>query len=262
MTNLHFLPRIGFTQLLCSALLASVSMTATAQQYGNPYIKQRVMDQPRAIKSQPAQRTYHLNQSVNNRIYYQDNYYQDHSHRQQVADYYRWLAERDYYDRHYRDRYHPRYDDRYYERDARRYHDRYPNGGSVNISINIPLEETVRRHYHTSTYINADISTDRSKAWFIYSTRNLPLMGHFSDRQRRIHYDSFERAMRSAVGERITWNSRFASGSVQAIDDGYNRDGDYCRQFKQVVHHKKQRQNTLTTACQRPNGHWKVVASQ
>lgn len=259
---------ISLKNALSLFMMVGFSMAVFAQQYGNPYIKHRLTDQQRAVKSTAAQKNYHLGP-----LHREESYYQDRYHREQVRDYYRWLAERDYYYDKFRHPYDARRDQdrRYYDR---RYHDRnYPyrddpyydrrRGARVSIAIDIPLEETVRRQYHTSTYINTSISTDRSKAWFIYSTRGLPLMNSLSDRQRVIHYNSLERALHAPkIGKAVEWSSRYASGSVVAINEGHNRDGDYCRQFKQLVNYKKNRDETLTTACRRHNGHWKIVVPQ
>ena len=59
----------------------------------------------------------------------------------------------------------------------------------------------------------------------------------------------------------ITWNNpqNGNSGTITPVKDGYAQNGAYCREFQQTITISGQAQNGYGTACQQPDGSWKIV---
>jgi len=71
-----------------------------------------------------------------------------------------------------------------------------------------------------------------------------------------------ERAHSAPIGEKIVWNNPDSgnSGSVTPIRDGRNTQTNaYCREYQTTVIVGGQEQSAYGTACQQPDGSWKVV---
>lgn len=69
------------------------------------------------------------------------------------------------------------------------------------------------------------------------------------------------RAYNAPVGQQITWNNPQSgnSGVIVPVRDGYDRGGAYCREFNQKVTIGGQTQSAYGTACQQPDGSWKII---
>ena len=64
------------------------------------------------------------------------------------------------------------------------------------------------------------------------------------------------------IGQGISWNNPQSghSGVIVPVRDGYdNTSGAYCREFDQKVTIGGQTQSAYGTACQQPDGSWKIV---
>lgn len=70
-----------------------------------------------------------------------------------------------------------------------------------------------------------------------------------------------QRAHSAPIGEKITWNNPESghSGSITPVRDGKDTSGAYCREYQQTVIVGGQEQSAYGTACQQPDGSWKVV---
>ena len=68
-------------------------------------------------------------------------------------------------------------------------------------------------------------------------------------------------AYSAPVGKQITWNNPNSgnSGVIVPVRDGYDQGGQYCREFQQKVTVGGQTQSAYGTACQQPDGSWKIV---
>jgi surface antigen len=80
-----------------------------------------------------------------------------------------------------------------------------------------------------------------------------------ADKQRAIQAQN--RAATAPVGQQITWNNpqNGNSGTITPVKDGYSQSGQYCREFQQSITINGQQQNGYGTACQQPDGSWKIV---
>lgn len=69
------------------------------------------------------------------------------------------------------------------------------------------------------------------------------------------------RAYSAPVGQQITWNNpnNGNSGVITPVKDGYAQNGAYCREFQQNINVGGQQQQGYGTACQQPDGSWKIV---
>jgi surface antigen len=69
------------------------------------------------------------------------------------------------------------------------------------------------------------------------------------------------RAYGSPLNQPIVWNNpnNGTSGSVTPIRDGRSSRGQYCREFQSEVIVGGERQNAHGTACQEPDGSWRIV---
>jgi surface antigen len=80
-----------------------------------------------------------------------------------------------------------------------------------------------------------------------------------ADKQRALAAQN--RAATAPVGQQITWNNpqNGNSGTITPVKDGYAQNGAYCREFQQTITVNGQQQNGYGTACQQPDGSWKIV---
>lgn len=96
--------------------------------------------------------------------------------------------------------------------------------------------------------------------WLGLTAITLTVLDSLAEQQQRALEDAQIRATMAPVGQPIVWNDGNASGSVIALRDGHTTDGQYCREFQQNVTIGGQTQQAYGTACQQPDGAWRVVA--
>jgi len=72
-----------------------------------------------------------------------------------------------------------------------------------------------------------------------------------------------QRAYSAPINETIIWNNPDTghSGSVTPVRDGRRQNGQYCREFQSEINVGGQREKGYGTACQQPDGSWKIVSS-
>ncbi|HUY68540.1 MAG TPA: RT0821/Lpp0805 family surface protein [Alphaproteobacteria bacterium] len=71
-----------------------------------------------------------------------------------------------------------------------------------------------------------------------------------------------QRAYTAPVGQQITWNNpqNGNSGTITPIRDGHAQNGEYCREFQETIVVGGQQKQGYGTACQQPDGSWKIVS--
>lgn len=64
------------------------------------------------------------------------------------------------------------------------------------------------------------------------------------------------------LGETIRWNNPQSgnSGTITPLRDGYASNGSYCREYQQTVYVGGRAQQASGTACQQPDGTWRIVS--
>lgn len=70
-----------------------------------------------------------------------------------------------------------------------------------------------------------------------------------------------DRAYSAPIGQGISWNNPQSgnSGVIVPVRDGRDQSGAYCREFNQKVTIGGQTQSAFGTACQQPDGSWKII---
>ena len=70
-----------------------------------------------------------------------------------------------------------------------------------------------------------------------------------------------QNAYAAPVGQQITWNNPDSGhyGTITPTRDGRNAAGGYCREFQQTINIGGQAQQGYGTACQQPDGTWKII---
>lgn len=70
-----------------------------------------------------------------------------------------------------------------------------------------------------------------------------------------------QRAYNAPVGETIRWNNPESGnyGTVTPTRDGRTSSGSYCREYNQTIYVGGKQESGYGTACQQPDGSWKVV---
>jgi len=70
-----------------------------------------------------------------------------------------------------------------------------------------------------------------------------------------------QRAQTAPIGQTITWNNPESgnSGTYTPVRDGYDNTGAYCREYQTTVTVGGKVEEAYGTACQQPDGSWKVV---
>ena len=69
-------------------------------------------------------------------------------------------------------------------------------------------------------------------------------------------------AQTAPIGEPISWNNPESgnSGEVVATKDGYSEaSGSYCREYQQTIYVGGREETAYGTACEQPDGSWKIV---
>lgn len=80
------------------------------------------------------------------------------------------------------------------------------------------------------------------------------------DKQKADH--AFVRATKAPVGHTIAWNNPNSGhyGYVKPVRDGVASNGDYCREFQTQITVGGKSENAYGTACQKPDGSWKIIS--
>lgn len=70
-----------------------------------------------------------------------------------------------------------------------------------------------------------------------------------------------QQAYNAPVGETIAWNNPNTgnAGTVTPVRDGRTQSGAYCREYRQTVVIDGRSEEAYGTACQQPDGTWKIV---
>ncbi|HCK31979.1 MAG: hypothetical protein CMH32_05775 [Micavibrio sp.] len=70
-----------------------------------------------------------------------------------------------------------------------------------------------------------------------------------------------QRAQSAPLGQEITWNNPDTgnSGSITPVRDGTASSGEYCREYQTEITVGGQKETGYGTACQQPDGSWKVI---
>ncbi len=70
-----------------------------------------------------------------------------------------------------------------------------------------------------------------------------------------------QQAYAAPVGQTIAWNNPDSGnrGTITPVRDGYAQSGSYCREYRTTVTIDGRREDALGTACQQPDGTWRVV---
>lgn len=95
--------------------------------------------------------------------------------------------------------------------------------------------------------------------WLGLTAITLAVLDSLNEAQQRALENAQVQATMAPVGTPIMWNNGPASGSVVTLRDGRAADGAYCREFQQNVIIGGQTQQAYGTACQQPDGAWRVV---
>jgi surface antigen len=84
---------------------------------------------------------------------------------------------------------------------------------------------------------------------------------HLDDEDRRRMRAAETRAYAAPLNQPIIWNNPGTgnSGTITPIRDGRSNSGKYCREFQSEVTVGGERQNAHGTACQEPDGSWRIV---
>lgn len=74
--------------------------------------------------------------------------------------------------------------------------------------------------------------------------------------------DAEQRAYAAPINETIIWNNPKTgnSGTVTPVRDGRRQTGEYCREFQSEIEVGGQNEKAYGTACQQPDGSWKIVS--
>jgi surface antigen len=88
-------------------------------------------------------------------------------------------------------------------------------------------------------------------------------LGGLVDDQDKARANKAERqAYTAPIGQQITWNNpdNGNKGTVTPVKDGYSSTGAYCREFQENIVVGGQQKQGYGTACQQPDGTWKIVS--
>ncbi len=95
--------------------------------------------------------------------------------------------------------------------------------------------------------------------WLAFTAISLSLLTLLTISQQRAQEQAQIDATTAPVGSTIVWNDANAAGSVSVLRDGRSSDGQYCREFQQTVTIGGRSEQAYGTACQQPDGSWRIV---
>ncbi len=88
-------------------------------------------------------------------------------------------------------------------------------------------------------------------------------VGKSLDKADQAHAENaYKQAQTAQLGQTVSWNNPQSghAGTVTAIRDGNQaQTGAYCREFKTAVTIDGQTEEAFGSACQQPDGSWKIV---
>ena len=88
-------------------------------------------------------------------------------------------------------------------------------------------------------------------------------VGKSLDKADQVHAEkAYQQAQTAQIGQAVSWNNPESghAGSVTPVRDGTQaKTGAYCREFKTAVTIDGQTEDAFGTACQQPDGSWKIV---
>ena len=88
-------------------------------------------------------------------------------------------------------------------------------------------------------------------------------VGKSLDKADQAHAENaYQQAQTAQLGQTVTWINPESghAGTVTAVRDGKQANtGAYCREFKTAVTINGQTEEAFGTACQQPDGSWKIV---
>ena len=87
----------------------------------------------------------------------------------------------------------------------------------------------------------------------------LHVYADLNEAQLRAHEAAIAEATTAPMNDEIVWNDGGAAGSVTAIREGHTPDGRQCREFQQRVTIGGKDEQAYGTACQQPDGSWKIA---
>ena len=103
---------------------------------------------------------------------------------------------------------------------------------------------------------------DAAYHFLAFTAITLSLLSLLTVAQQRAQEQAQIDAATAPVGSTINWNDANAAGSVAVLRDGHSSDGQYCREFQQNVTVGGRSEQAYGTACQQPDGAWKIVSTQ
>jgi hypothetical protein len=100
---------------------------------------------------------------------------------------------------------------------------------------------------------------DAALRWLGFTALTMVIFNAFSEIQQRAHEDAQIRATTVPLGNSVTWSSNGAYGAVTPIRESNNAYGQYCREYRQTATIGRQTEEIYGTACQEPDGSWRVA---
>ncbi|MGE0725372.1 MAG: RT0821/Lpp0805 family surface protein [Alphaproteobacteria bacterium] len=75
-------------------------------------------------------------------------------------------------------------------------------------------------------------------------------------------YRAEQQAYRAPIGQRITWQNPQSGhhGWITPTNQGYDAAGHHCREFEQTIYVAGRAERGVGTACQQPDGTWRIVS--
>lgn len=98
--------------------------------------------------------------------------------------------------------------------------------------------------------------------WLAFTAISLSLLALLTVAQQRAQEQAQIDATTAPVGSTIIWNEANASGGVSVLRDGHSSAGEYCREFLQTVTVGGRSEQGYGTACQQPDGSWRIVETR
>lgn len=85
---------------------------------------------------------------------------------------------------------------------------------------------------------------------------------HMDDADRERAHTAAEQAHQAPIGQAISWNNPQSGnyGSVTPTREGQDQGGHYCREYRTTVNVGGQIEEAYGTACQQPDGSWKIIS--
>ena len=91
---------------------------------------------------------------------------------------------------------------------------------------------------------------------FYWPFVNVSFVINLSARQIERHHQAVYAALDAPVGQVISWTDNGRRGTVVVLRDGFDLNGNMCKQYRQIIYYRGNTTTQVAVSCLTPEGYW------